>query len=278
MSIDGGARPSLQLTRRSLVAAATILATVGPAAASKAFASKGKGHGHGRGRGHYQHGKGKGKGHDDGPGHRCFLSGTRVLTPAGEIPVEELEIGGFVLTKNGVARDIRWIGTTVFERDSQRRWAEEVRPIRIARDAIGPGCPHRDLYLSQWHMLFFSGFLIPARDLVNGRTIAAVDPDVEQLRYFHIEFDRHDILLAEGVPCESLLATSDSRASFRIEHIASGDLEDMTPCAPIAAFEGGRSALKSRLRSALAPVIDMRQPRDVVRDHLEARALQCQAA
>jgi hypothetical protein len=213
----------------------------------------------------------------------CLLAGTRIMTPTGEVPVEDLKLGDFVVTKDGTPRGIRWIGKTVFEREGQAPWAEDVRPIRIARDAFRPGCPHRDLYLSRAHMLYLNGVLIPAGDLVNGRTIVAVNPGAVRLEFFHVELDRHDVLIAEGAPCESLLATAARRRDFTnaVEYSALyGGLPaaDMVPCAPIASYNGGRGALKSRLRSALAVVVELRRPADIVREVVEARALHSQAA
>ena len=90
-------------------------------------------------------------------------------------------------------------------------------------------------------------------------------------------------LIAEGAPCESLLVTAEKLAGFdnASEYYALyGPLPRvaMAPYAPIEAFNGGRSQLKSRMRSALAPVIDLRRPLDIVRDNIEARALLSKAA
>ena len=151
------------------------------------------------------------------------------------------------------------------------------------RDAFAPGIPSRDLYLSREHLLFLNGVLIPAGNLVNGTTIRAVPPADDVLHYLHVELDGHDVLLAEGAPCESLLATAERRAGFDnhdsyIALYGPAAAVAMVPCAPIAAFNGGRSELRSRLRSALTPIIDIRRPMDVVRDNLEARALLSKAA
>jgi hypothetical protein len=132
-------------------------------------------------------------------------------------------------------------------------------------------------------MLYLNGVLISAASLVNGTTVSVVAPTVDAIQYLHIEFDKHEVVLAEGAPCESLLATADRRQIFDNyeEHVALyGQLPaaDMTPFAPIASFNGGRSELKSRLRSALAPVIDIRHPVDIARDTVEARALMSKAA
>jgi hypothetical protein len=128
-----------------------------------------------------------------------------------------------------------------------------------------------------------NGVLVPAEDLINGSTICAVDPGAEVAIYFHIELDRHDVLLADGAPCESLLASVETRRNFDnfVEFLVRYGADAMTPMAPFApvvGFNGGRSQLRSRLRSAFAPIIDVRQPLDIVRDTLEARALFSKAA
>jgi len=148
-------------------------------------------------------------------------------------------------------------------------------PVRVAKDAFGAGSPRRDLYVSRSHMVYLDGVLIPVGDLINGQTIAAVDVEGDRLAYYHVELETHDVLIAEGAPCESLLTTAEKIAVFdnADEYYALyGVPADMAPYAPMAAFNGGRSELKSRLRSAVAVVIDRRQPRDIVRDCLEARA------
>jgi hypothetical protein len=69
----------------------------------------------------------------------------------------------------------------------------------------------RDLRLSPDHAVFVDGVLIPIRHLVNGTTIR---PEaVDAVTYWHVELERHDILLAEGLPCESYLDTG-NRAAF----------------------------------------------------------------
>ena len=284
-------RPGAKLTRRSLVAAAGILAALGPAAASRAFAT-----GPNRGPGwhwnwwgpprpprppkppHHHHHP-----HNSHHDPKCLLAGTHVLTPNGEVPVELLRIGDLVVTKAGTARDIRWIGKTVLERNGKDAWSEGARPIRIAKNAIGDGRPHRDLYLSRGHLLYLNGVLIPAGDLVNGRTIAVVHPDADRLEYFHIELDRHDVILAEALACETLLVSEAGHDVFAnadeyVVHFGGLPVAAMVPCAPIAAHNGGRSVLKSRLRSALAPVVDLRCTADIVRDEVEARAYRGWAA
>ena len=58
--------------------------------------------------------------------------------------------------------------------------------------------------------------LIPVRHLINGHSIAQVG--CGEVEYFHVELPRHDILVAEGLPCESYLDTG-NRAAFDNGHV-----------------------------------------------------------
>jgi hypothetical protein len=206
-----------------------------------------------------------------------------LLTSAGELPIEHLKIGDAVVTLDGETRNVRWIARVAFDRERGTPWSTEVQPVRLSKDALASGSPSRDLYLSPWHMLYLNGVLVPVSNLINGRTILRARTATDRLEYFHVELDKHEVLLADGAPCESLLASAESRRQFdnydeyvaRYGHVAA---PPMAPCAPIAFFNGGRSELRSRLRSALAPVFDVRRPLDIARDDLEARALQSRAA
>jgi hypothetical protein len=83
--------------------------------------------------------------------------------------------------------------------------------VRVAAHALGQGMPHRDLWLSPDHALFIDGVLIPVRYLINGATI--VQEHRCEVTYWHVELDRHDVILAEGLPCESYLETG-NRGAF----------------------------------------------------------------
>lgn len=140
----------------------------------------------------------------------CFLAGSRVLTPEDERAVERLRVGERVLTAEGRAAPIVWIG----ERRIDCRFhpaPEKVWPVRIRAGAFAAGEPRRDLLLSPDHAVFVAGVLIPVKHLVNGASI--VQEEVASARYVHIELDRHDILLAERLAVESYLDTG-NRALF----------------------------------------------------------------
>lgn len=141
----------------------------------------------------------------------CFAAGTHIRTPRGEVAVEALRAGrDSIVTANGMLAPVRWIGSRRI-RPARLPRPEEAMPVRVLAGALGPGVPRRDLFLSPDHALFLGGVLIPVRYLVNGRTIAPVAR--ASVTYFHVELDRHDILLAEGAPAESYLDTG-NRAAF----------------------------------------------------------------
>jgi hypothetical protein len=134
----------------------------------------------------------------------CFARGTRIATPAGEVAVENLCVGDRVLTTEGAARPIVWIGERRVDcRRHPRPWL--VHPVRIRAGAFADGMPQRDLLLSPDHALFCDDVLIPVQQLINGATI--VQEKAERIHYFHIELDRHAVVLAEALPAESYLNT-----------------------------------------------------------------------
>ena len=141
----------------------------------------------------------------------CFAAGTRIETERGTVAMEDLCEGDLVLTATGALRPIRWIGR---RRVDCRRHSEphHVWPVRIAAGAFGNGLPTRDLFLSPDHAVFVDDVLIPVKHLLVGSVVAQVP--IAGISYFHIELDRHDILLAEGLSVESLLPGSD-RSGFQ---------------------------------------------------------------
>jgi hypothetical protein len=140
----------------------------------------------------------------------CFATGTSILTAAGPRAVETLREGEAVITATGRLAAIRWIG---HRRTELRRHPSphDVMPVRVRAGAFGPGLPRRDLVLSPDHAVFVEGHLVPVRHLVNG--VSIVQEARDSITYWHVELDRHDIVLAEGMACETFLDTG-NRAAF----------------------------------------------------------------
>jgi hypothetical protein len=151
-----------------------------------------------------------GGGGDGGGGVPCYCRGALIRTQRGDAPVEDLIIGDMVLTASGEARPIRWLG----HRDidcTRHPDPNSVWPYRISAGAFSDNQPARDLWLSGGHSILVDGVLIQVETLVNGATIIQVPQ--ERVQYWHVELDRHDILIAEGLPAESYLDTG-NRTSF----------------------------------------------------------------
>ena len=136
-----------------------------------------------------------------------------------------------------------------------------------------PDVPHRDLYVTQGHALFFGDILIPASALINGTTISLYPArEHDELTFFHLRLDTHDVIYAEGAPCETLLC-GDVSMQAAPEGARKDDANRARElrCAPIIC-NGPRSELKTRLRSLMSPLLGP-QRFDRVRTAIELRAM-----
>ena len=140
----------------------------------------------------------------------CFAEGSRIALADGERAVEQLRAGDVVRLADGGTERVRWIGHRRLRCDRHPE-PRAVWPVRIAAGAFGPGLPARTLRLSPDHAVYCDGVLIPVRYLVNGATVR--QEPVASVSYWHVELDRHAVLLAEGLPAESYLDTG-NRAAF----------------------------------------------------------------
>ena len=209
------------------------------------------------------------------PNKCCFLAGTKIQTPFGETAIESLKTGDLVRTISNDDKPIKWIGRLRFKRDGHRAWDRSVAPVKIARGALDGDRPWRDLYMTESHSLYINGYLVPAKHLINGRSIQhATEYEADVLEYFHVELADHDAIYAEGAPAETYLPCA-NRTLF--ENCAEYELmygstpSSGTPFAPVLAL-GGRQELPSRLRSILSPIYDCRRPTDIIRDDIADRA------
>ncbi len=133
----------------------------------------------------------------------CFTSGTLIKTQQGDMPIEELCEGDMVLTMDRGYQPIRWIGS--FKRSAQG----DLAPILVRKGALGND---RDLRVSPQHRMLLQGWqaemffeeqevLISAKSLVNDHSI--IREEGGEVEYFHMLFDTHEIIWAEGALSES---------------------------------------------------------------------------
>jgi Hint domain len=209
-------------------------------------------------------------------GCNCFLKGTKIQTADGERKVEDLAIGDMLPTVFSGMAPIQWIARYPLKKsDPLRPWVRDAMPVRIARSALAPGVPQADLYLTGNHALFIDGLLIAVGNLINGMTITRHEAsEYDELEFFNIKLERYDVIYAEGAPVETLLDVDERAVNFAeyFRRYGTPKTPD-APCAPRVSHGGGRGELKSRLRSAISPWLDRREPVDVIRDRLEERGL-----
>ncbi len=133
---------------------------------------------------------------------RCFAVGTLIGTPNGETLVQELAVGDLVQAQDAGLAPVKWIGRRHVDCHVHPK-PQTVWPVRVCAGAFADGLPHRDLWLSPDHAVYVSDVLIPIKHLANGTSIEQVP--IDEVTYYHLELDDHDVLLAEGLPVESYL-------------------------------------------------------------------------
>ena len=156
----------------------------------------------------------------------CFMRGTRILTPQGDVGIENLKVGDEVVTAHGSPQVIRWIGRRKLNHQDLMQ-NPKLRPVRIAQSALMQGLPERDLLVSRQHRMLVSSkvaarmfgqqsVLVAAIKLTELPGIA-VDEDVNEVEYFHLLFDKHEVIFAEGAPTESLFTGEEALKAVSAE-------------------------------------------------------------
>lgn len=150
----------------------------------------------------------------------CFVAGTAIRTPYGEVAVETLLPGDLVMTQDDGPQPLRWIGRRTVAATGS------FAPVHIRAGTFGQ---HRDLMVSPLHRILIrdslsellfgeAEVLISAKDLVNDHSVRYVTGgDVE---YVHLLFDRHQVIFSEGLATESFLPGPQTTKSFEAGIVA----------------------------------------------------------
>jgi len=104
-------------------------------------------------------------------------------------------------------------------------------------------------------------------------------PDgMDEIHYFHIELEQHEVIFAEGAAAETFQMVNE-REHFDnfIEYERLYGVDSRAPMLPYAPVVGGynghRSELKGMVRRAVSTLVDIRDPVQVAYDHIAAREL-----
>lgn len=143
----------------------------------------------------------------------CFAAGTMIETANGPRPVETLRAGDLIVTRDRGLRPLGWIG----QRHLSARLLDlspNLRPIRLKKDALAPGIPASDLTVSPQHRILVSSQIVKRLTGVTDALVAAkhlcgmpgiaVAPAPDGIDYFHLLFDRHELVFSNGCWTESL--------------------------------------------------------------------------
>ncbi len=207
----------------------------------------------------------------------CFAADTRIQTPTGDRAVSDIQAGDPVITLDG---NIRTVVQTSQRRISPVELARETRllPVRIAAGALGNGLPTQDLRVSRQHRILLASriahritghteVLIPAVRLV-GLPGITFDRSLIPLTYCHILLDRHDILVANDAPAESLFlgqmsrqaqdAPAENEPSQDGNNASEGlDFADMPPARPFPTAQDAKKIVAAHLKHG-RPLLEAR--------------------
>ena len=133
----------------------------------------------------------------------CFAGGTLIDTPHGLRPIDDLSVGDMVLTRDSGPQPLRWIGQRTVSGEGA------FAPIQFAPGSIGNT---RRLLVSPQHRMLITDYraamyygeeevITAAEFLLNGDTV--VIKPMAEVTYFHLLFDRHELISSDGAWSES---------------------------------------------------------------------------
>src|SRR5690606_15956468 len=134
----------------------------------------------------------------------------------------------------------------------------ELRPVRIRRGAFGSDVPSADLLVSPQHRVLLSGHHVPVESADAEILAAATDlvtlglAEVEEtatVTYYHMMFDQHEIVWADGCWSESFLPEAAA-----LDGLHDAQLREILTIFPeLATRAGQRAYLPARRMLSLDP-------------------------
>ncbi|MHC1551813.1 Hint domain-containing protein [Phyllobacterium sp. K27] len=180
----------------------------------------------------------------------CFVRGTLIATPDGEIAVERLKAGTVISSLNNGAVAVKWVGNRSIDPKTLDKPRNDL-PIRILAGAIAENMPSRDLYVSPDHCMFVNGSLVPAKLLINGTSVSQ-PITLNPVDYYHIELEQHDVIWANGAMAETYLDLGNRHVFLEpgVLQFTSPKAYDAKACYPLAysgpAVDAARAVITER--------------------------------
>ncbi|MGC9419507.1 MAG: Hint domain-containing protein [Rhodovulum sp.] len=200
----------------------------------------------------------------------CFVSGTTIETPDGPVPIEDLRVGDKVVTRDHGPQEVRLI--LVRELDFTPE-TETLKPISFAPNSLGAGRPCRRLCVSPQHRMLVTNaagteLLVPAKSLTDRKGVRVMTGK-RRVTYFHLVFDRHEIIMSNGTFTESFFpgpvalasipkATRDEVLDIFGLKAGHPPIQPPMPAAPMCRFQDARKLAKTFSAARTAGKTDAR--------------------
>ncbi|MEQ6202606.1 Hint domain-containing protein [Sulfitobacter sp. HNIBRBA2951] len=141
----------------------------------------------------------------------CFASETRIRTPDGSKAAGAFKRGDLVSTKDAGDVAVLWVGHRICAAVGPNA------PVVFAQGAMGNTTPirlsqqHRVLLKSPYVQYYFGvdEAFVPAKSCVNGDDILIIPQP--RVCYVHLLLEKHHVVSAEGLECESLFLGDEAR-------------------------------------------------------------------
>ena len=147
-----------------------------------------------------------------------LCAGATLRTPCGGRRVEFLREGDLVVTRDNGLQPVRMIWTRTVTA-AEIAADPSLAPIVLRPRAIGPMMPQRTFSVGSAHRLLIPGWrlldeddtescLVPARDIAGLNDSTFIDRAPDEVTYYNVVFDEHEVFAANGLPVESFLPTT----------------------------------------------------------------------
>lgn len=180
--------------------------------------------------------------------------GTILMTREGEVPVEWLEAGDEVLTRDRGFVPILWINRTKLTR-AEMRGFPEYAPVTLEADSIEPGVPAQRITVSPRQLVLVrsalaerdfgsSEVMVPALSI--GKQADPIDMSWDtRVSYAHVLLSSHQMIAAESVWTGSLFtgeigleSAPDCSLTMQLEQTR------MKACRPILSVDEGQALMQ----------------------------------